>query len=123
MHRKLLLKNFKFLEEADFKCVPTKWHIGYYYKNLYLTAFLIEAQPKKYLSMFFFVSSRTIEIPYKVVLGHDALLDIYDYNIGTSEDRNKLKSLENTIDNFENALEAYAKFIKEHLDEILKLAK
>jgi len=108
----LILEHFEFLSEAEFKCVEKRpagfVSVRYDYKKTYLSIGTDYREKTDYFGVYFSTS--------KEIHNHF-------YDLGTPEEREKLNSLENTIDNFENVVEAYAKFIKNNLNEILKLAE
>lgn len=113
-HCKLILKKFKFLKKEGFKCVidnPNGFIIvDYIFKDYHLNMITDYRDETEYFSV------------YPPDVKERKVTRIYDVNIGTQEDREVLKALENTEDNFSNVLNAYTEFIKKNLEQIKQLA-
>jgi len=125
--RDLILDKFKFLEQAEFVCevVRPSGFISVHYKHrdIYIGIGTDYREDINYLTVVI-NTGKTVGTTHhegKEIQVHE-IKRIYEFSIGTQEERNKLKALENTEDNFPNVLEAYAEFIKNNLDDIKRLA-
>ena len=118
---KLILEKFNFLEKAGFKCIinnPAGFvSIDYKYNNKFYIGIGTDYREKtEYFAVVF-------PVPENEVVNYFYARPVYEFNIGTTEERKKLSELENTYENFKNVLDEYANFIEKNLNDIKKLAQ
>ena len=127
---KLIIKEFKFLEDAGFKCtvtIPDGFvNVEYEYQNLKLDAntdYRNELPfPYFYMTLSTGKAIGTTCFKDKKISISDSI-NIVKTDIGTSTEKEKLAVVENTMENFDRVVEIYAEFVREHLGEIIGLAK
>lgn len=117
-----ILKAFGFLKKAGFKeviKVPNGFcYVRYDYKSIYLDMGTDYREKTDYFSM----TLLTGEIKEYLKIGViPEVKNIYEFDIGSLKDREMLKSLENTNENYKNVLETYTEFLKKNLTELLEL--